>query len=211
MKKSKWLVLIGLFCCLMLTACGNTSVSGGGNDQTVQQNSSDQTGQNAADAEQAAATEAATPAGDAEGTDSTSDSSAESADYYFAADDLDIHMNDAMAPILEKLGEPNFYFEAPSCAFEGMDRIYTYNGFEIYTYMENDTEYVFSIVFTDDSRKTREGAGLGTTLAELEQMYGTGYEQNFEQYTYYTDVCRLSFILENDAVISVEYYLILEE
>ena len=61
-------------------------------------------------------------------------------------------------------------------------QIYTYSGYEIFTYVIDGVERVNYMWFTDDSRKTREGAGLGTTLAELEAMYGTEYEQDNTKY-----------------------------
>ena len=54
------------------------------------------------------------------------------------------------------LGEPMHYFEAPSCAFEGMDKIYSYSGFEFTTYTKDNVDYIASIVFLDDTVTTRE-------------------------------------------------------
>lgn len=65
-------------------------------------------------------------------------------------------MNEKAAPILEKLGEPMEYFEAESCAFEGLDKIYTYSGFELHTYEMKGTDYVASVMFLDDSVSTKK-------------------------------------------------------
>ncbi len=207
MKKGKGLMLVGVLCCLMLTACGNTAESDNQQSATTNQENVNTEAQNNNTA--VTGTEAGTS--DSEQTTDASEESGFPTAYYFTVDGLDIHMDDEMAPILEALGEPNFYYEAQSCAFEDMDRIYTYSGYEIFTYVIDGVERVNYMWFTDDSRKTREGAGLGTTLAELEAMYGTEYEQDNTKYSYSIDNCKLSFILENDAVISVEYNLIMEE
>ena len=37
-----------------------------------------------------------------------------------------IEMNSDAAAVVEKLGEPLDYFESESCAFEGLDKVYTY-------------------------------------------------------------------------------------
>ena len=41
------------------------------------------------------------------------------------------------------------YFEAPSCAFDGIDKTYTYAGFELLTYPKDDKDYVSSVVLKD--------------------------------------------------------------
>ncbi len=125
--------------------------------------------------------------------------------YYFEYNGVEMAINDRAEPILEKLGEPMNYFEAPSCAFEGMDKIYSYPGFDLQTYTKGDDEYVYSILFLDDSVTTREGIGLNATLKQITEAYGNDYENTHNQYTYYDGNCRLSFLLENDGVISVEY------
>ncbi len=43
-------------------------------------------------------------------------------------------MNEDVAPILSGLGNYNNYAESPSCAFKGLDKIYSYSGFDLYTY-----------------------------------------------------------------------------
>lgn len=125
--------------------------------------------------------------------------------YYFEYNGVKMAINDRAEPILEKLGEPMHYFEAPSCAFEGMDKIYSYPGFDLQTYTKDDNEYVYSILFLDDSVTTREGIGLNATLEQITEAYGDDYENTYNQYTYYDGNGRLSFLLENDEVVSVEY------
>ena len=127
--------------------------------------------------------------------------------YYFEYKGIKIGVNDDAAPILEALGEPMYYFEAPSCAYEGMDRIYSYSGFEFTTFTEDDKEYIASIVFLDDTVTTREGITLNATLEDIEKAYGSKYEKLFNQYSYSDGNCVLSFIVENNAVVSVEYAL----
>lgn len=130
------------------------------------------------------------------------------AEYFFEYEGTKIQVGQEAAPVMSALGKENFFFEAESCAFEGKDRIYTYNGFELYTYNSGDTEYIFSILFIDDSRKTPEGIGLGSSFADVTAAYGENYEKNFEQYSYINGATRLSFLFEEDEVVSVEYYLV---
>ena len=138
---------------------------------------------------------------DASGGDTTSEKEI----YYFEYKDVKIGINNEAAPILEALGEPMNYFEAPSCAFEGMDKIYSYSSFEFTTYTKDDKDYISSIIFLDDTVETREGIALNASLEEIINAYGNEYEKSFEQYSYTDGNCIISFILENNEVVSIEY------
>jgi len=125
--------------------------------------------------------------------------------YYFVYKDVQIAVEAASSTVLDKLGEPMNYFEAPSCAFEGMDKIYTYSGFEFQTYTRDDKDYIASLHFMDDSVATPEGIGLNASLEDVVKAYGDGYTQSFSQYTYTRGKSHLSFIIEDNEVVSVEY------
>ena len=91
--------------------------------------------------------------------------------YLFVYNDILIEIDALANPIIEKLGEANSYFEAPSCAFEGIDKMYTYNSFEIDTYPMNDNDYVSAIIFKDDTITTNEGVGIGDSKEKLLEVY----------------------------------------
>ncbi|NLY17697.1 MAG: hypothetical protein GX045_01795 [Clostridiaceae bacterium] len=131
-------------------------------------------------------------------------------EYYFEYNGVEIAIGAKAAPITEALGEPIHYFEAQSCAFEGMDRIYTYAGFDLQTYTKNDEEYVFSISFLDDTVTTREGIAISDSLDDVIEAYGQDYENSFNQYSYTDNNYKLSFIIEDNEVVSIEYALIVE-
>lgn len=125
--------------------------------------------------------------------------------YYFEYKGVQVAVEVLSTPVLELLGEPMNYFEAPSCAFVGMDKIYTYSGFEFQTYTRDEKDYIASIRFLDDSITTTEGIGLNASLEDVVKAYGEEYKQSFSQYTYTKGKCNLSFIIENNEVVSVEY------
>jgi len=130
--------------------------------------------------------------------------------FSFEVDGVTIPMNVDAAPIIEALGEPVEYFEAASCAFQGLDKIYTYNGFEINTYPNGDKDYIASIYFLDDSVATDKGIYLGSTLEEVTAAYGEGYTEESGEYTYTLGDTTLAFIMEDDAVTSITYTAIVE-
>jgi hypothetical protein len=130
--------------------------------------------------------------------------------YIFETNGISIAMNAKVAPILEKLGKEKSYFEAESCAFQGMDKTYTYNGFELHTYELNKVDYVASVIFLDDSVSTKEGITLNADIKDVLRLYGDKYTNKSNLYTFQLDKSKLSFMIENDKITSVEYTAITE-
>ncbi|MDE5891710.1 MAG: hypothetical protein K2H45_02175 [Acetatifactor sp.] len=124
--------------------------------------------------------------------------------YIFVASGVTVEVDADMAPILQALGEPASYFEAASCAFEGLDKIYTYNGFEIDTYPAQDKDLVSAVILKDDSVTTAEGICIGDSLEKLLEAYGEAAQEN-GMLVYTKDGMKLCFILQDDSIISIEY------
>lgn len=125
--------------------------------------------------------------------------------YVFTINETVVEVDTDAANVIEKLGEPISYFEAPSCAFEGLDKIYTYNSFEIDTYPTGDMDHISAIIFKDDSVLTTEGIGIGDSMEKLEQTYGSDFVREGGMIVYSKDDMKLCFILQEDAIISIEY------
>lgn len=130
--------------------------------------------------------------------------------FLFESNGITIAMHAEADAIIDSLGEPKSYFEAESCAFEGKDKTYTYDSFELTTYELNGKDYVASLVFLDDNVATPEGIYLDSTLEEVLSAYGESYMKNFEQYTYESAKSKLQFLFEGDHVVSIEYYAVFE-
>lgn len=143
-------------------------------------------------------------------TPKTSGDEAKPKGYVFESGKVSIAMNAKVAPILKDLGNAKEYFEAESCAFQGMDKTYTYNGFELHTYELDKVDYVVSVIFTDDSVSTKEGISLNADLSEVLKTYGDKYTQKSNLYTFEQDKSKLSFLIENNKVTSIEYTAITE-
>ena len=125
--------------------------------------------------------------------------------FSFVINGTEITVNENMADVLKVLGEPKSYFEAESCAFDGLDKTYTYSGFIITTYPDGDQDFINSIRLTDDSNTTREGAYIGCTADQIRAIYGES-ENDLESALFYTKGdSMLSFILEDGTVVSIEY------
>ena len=128
-------------------------------------------------------------------------------DFVFKSGSTTIAMNVEAAPILKSLGEYKSSYEAPSCAFDGMDKIYTYNGFELLTYTVKDVDYVSGVVIRDDTVETPEGITIGSKPEDVKKAYGE-FEKDATSANYYTDNCRLLIIFTDGVVSSVQYIAI---
>ncbi|MEA4890410.1 MAG: hypothetical protein VB070_13220 [Clostridiaceae bacterium] len=149
---------------------------------------------------------AAGPSSGTAGTNPASGSSqAAKSGYAFKTGDLTIYMHDEAAPILEKLGEPKQTFEAESCAFQGKERTYVYTSFSVYTYELDGVDHIASVVILDDSIGTPEGIYLNSTLDDVKKAYGDKYEESVGLYTYKSDTMKLSFLIKDNVVTSIEY------
>lgn len=135
----------------------------------------------------------------------TTENKTAEAGYAFKSSDVTIHMHAEVAPILEKLGEPKSYFEAASCAFPGLEKQYTYPSFILYTYEDGETDRVASVVLLDDSVGTAEGIYINDSLEDVLAVYGEGYSHTVHLYSYESGKMKLSFIIEDNLVTSIEY------
>ncbi len=127
--------------------------------------------------------------------------------FYFVATafgNAEIGIDDDMADVLAKLGEPLKYFEAASCAFKGLDKTYTYSGFIITTRPEGDKDFVNSILLTDDSVSTPEGIYIGCSKEKAIAAY-PGCEVIDNVISVEKDGTAVNIILKDGAVISIEY------
>lgn len=126
--------------------------------------------------------------------------------YKFQAGTVEIALHAPAEPILAALGEPKSYDESPSCAFEGLDKVYVYAGFQLQTYPKGGKDYIRSVSLTDDSVKTPEGIAIGATPDQVKQAYGAPQQETTTalEYRFATD-CRLQFLLRDGKVTNIYY------
>ena len=122
-----------------------------------------------------------------------------------------IEMNSDAAAVVEKLGEPLDYFESESCAFEGLDKVYTYPGFKLNTYPEEDKDYVLSVVFMDDTVETEEGIAIGITKDQVTEAYGDPAEESDTSLVYEKGDTEMTIGFDGDSVSSLEISAVTEE
>lgn len=127
------------------------------------------------------------------------------AGYTLSVKGAQIAVNGDMAPILDKLGEPTKYFESESCAFQGLDKVYTFPGLVIRTYPKDGKDYVLSVELSDDLTSTAEGICIGDTAAKVRQVYGEPTSATARGLSYAKGDMVLAFFLENDTVSAITY------
>lgn len=184
--KMKRFIAVMMSICMMsavaLTGCGDSSAANG-NDENTGNGSTGST-----DTDKNGTNEAGSTKG-----------------YVFESNGVKISVDADMAPIAEALGEPEGYFEEPSCAAQGTARLYTYSGFEIDTYPDGDKDLIACIILKDDTVATPEGVDLSMTKEKVIEVYGEDYEETEGKIAYEKDGMKLCFILEGDYIVSIEY------
>ena len=129
--------------------------------------------------------------------------------YVFNVQDLSVAIDTEAAAYLDVLGEPVSYYEAPSCAFEALDKFYTYSGYEIDTYSVSDVDYVLAVALLDDSVSTAEGVCIGDAASKVKDVYGAPTTESATSAVYEKDGMKLTFIFKDDVVVSIEYKTLL--
>lgn len=127
--------------------------------------------------------------------------------YSFTSGSTKIEMGKDASKIVEALGDADDYFESESCAFEGLDKVYSYPGFKLNTYPEDDKDYVLSVVFMDDTVSTDEGISIGSTKDAVTKAYGDAEEESASRLVYKAGDTKMTIGLNGDRISSIEISL----
>lgn len=201
MKKKHFLAILAVCCLAGMTACAG---NGGANTETT--NSSQESNTNGDEQANTTKTDAAvteTTPSDNVATEAPEEEK-EPVGYYLSAQDVNIEMNAPAEAIIAGLGEYTDYFEAKSCAFNGIDRTYIYADYEVYTYPYNGVDYI-SGIYLMETAQTNEGLKIGDTYDRMIELYGEDYTEDIGLYTYEKDSTKLDVLIEGDSIISIEY------
>lgn len=125
--------------------------------------------------------------------------------YVFTYNGTEVEADADAAAYVEKFGEPVSYYETPSCAFDNLDKFYTYQGFEIDTYYSDGKDLVLSVVLLDDTVSTTEGICIGDAQEKVTAAYGEPTESTDNSVTYKKDNMKLVFIFKDGVIASIEY------
>jgi len=127
--------------------------------------------------------------------------------FVFTYGGVDIYFKEPIARVLSKLGPENEYYEYESCLFDGNEKIYVYDGFQMSTYIEDaDIDRVYSVTLSVGT-KTPEGVQIGDTRDNIVKAYGDGYEEIPGSLIYERGGVLLSFNVEDEIITSISYYV----
>lgn len=107
----------------------------------------------------------------------------------------------------EIFGSELEYSEIASCAFEGLDKTYRFQNYEVTTYPIDGVDKIASIYFLDDTISTKEGIKITDSYEKMVEIYGNNYQKEGIQYTYTLGKTSLIFLIENGFITSIEYLL----
>lgn len=126
-------------------------------------------------------------------------------EYVFCNNNNKIKIDDEFSR--EKYGQEKEYSEIISCAYEGLDRIYKYENYEITTYERDGKERIQSIYLLNDMVKTEEDVKITDSYNKMIEKYSDNYVREENMYTYIQGKTALKFIIENNIITSIEYSL----
>lgn len=127
------------------------------------------------------------------------------AGYGFKVSGTEIYMDESADALIGKLGEADEYYEAASCAFDGMDKVYVYDGFEVDTYPSEDGDKISAVVLLSDSVSTPEGIFIGSSIDNVTEIYGDDYETEDDSMIFTSEGMRLCFVHKDGVVTGIEY------
>lgn len=126
--------------------------------------------------------------------------------YVFVAEDVELVMGAAFDGT--QLSAANNVVELPSCAIDGTDIIYTYDGYEITASDEGNGAYITAILLLEGGATT-EGVKIGDDESVITATYGENCENDGVQYTYEADGTQLIFLVQDGTILSIEYRMVM--
>ena len=183
--KIRNLLVAGLAAAL-LCGCSSGEKSIGGNNETP------------------APVEAQTAAQDSD----TSASAAAPSGYFLTINNYQLAVDQPIENVTSAMGQEESYFEAPACAFDGVEKTYTYNNgaVEVRTYTNSEgKDFVNFVVLKNDLVSTDEGLSVGDKVDKVKECYGEDYKDNNGSFEYAKGNMKLLIVIEEDTVVSIQY------
>ena len=137
----------------------------------------------------------------------TDDYTPDYGELYYASNDIKFGIMDPAEKVLEALGEPvNGTFESDSCAYQGKDYFYYYDGFEVMVNDVDGTKRITGITVADDTVQTPQGVRIGMKLEDAQKLMGDEFKQIGDVYKYTEGSTVLKLAVGEDGTLTaIEY------
>ena len=128
-------------------------------------------------------------------------------ELYYTSGDTKFGIMDPAEKVLEALGEPvNGTFESDSCAYQGKDYFYYYDGFEVMVNDVDGTKRITGITVADDTVQTPQGVRIGMKLEDAQKHMGDEFKQVGDVYKYTEGSTVLKLAVGEDGTLTaIEY------
>ena len=126
-------------------------------------------------------------------------------EFYLPVGDVRLFPGEDVEEIIGYLGSYNEIYRSSSCGFDGEDKIYRYDGFDLYTVADDGKEIIDKIVLKSDEVCTERGIRVGDTRAKVMSEYGRGVSTLGENLKYENDGRILEFLIRDGIVTAIRY------
>ncbi len=134
----------------------------------------------------------------------------DTSEYVFIYNLFEISIGDKWENVVVRLGDYNESFVAESCAYQGTDRYYYYDGFEVMT-SEIDGEELLTDIFIEGSDiKAVNDVCVGMSLSDMANAMGAADTSKGNAFIYYGGNVNVQINTKDSKVASIEYYYVQE-
>jgi heme-binding NEAT domain protein len=124
---------------------------------------------------------------------------------YYETNGVQIHTYDLADDVFASIGKANGTFEAPSCAYQGSDFFYYYDGFQLTVNEVDGADHVTIIMIVDDTVSIPQGVKIGDTKETMLQLMGDDYTDKNGLYEFVSGNTTLQIQVKENSVVSIMY------
>ncbi len=126
-------------------------------------------------------------------------------DLYFETKGVKIRPYDLIDDVVKSIGQPSDTFEAPSCAFQGMDVFYSYQGFQLTVNDVDGGKHVTVVMMADDTVSIPQGVKIGQSEEKMKELMGDGLKAEGTLYRLESGATTLQIQVKEGSVASIMY------
>lgn len=135
----------------------------------------------------------------------TKEGSVSESDYAVIVKGVTIPLRGDMRNYTASLGDPNDFASAKSCTEAGEDKVYTYGGAVIYTYITNGAD-IISLIEITGSETLVSGIHIGSTKEEVIAAFGSAYTEEGSEWLYEMGNKTIGLEMSGDKVSFIELF-----